>query len=63
MGKVYTIYKANKTGSRVVLIPAGFPGFEVGVKVTWEYSNGVLILKIATPSTPAPVENSIGQSG
>jgi len=46
VGKIYTIYAANKAGTQVVVIPKGFEGYSIGAKVTWELVNGRLVLEL-----------------
>lgn len=47
MGKVYTIFKGNKSGSMLVVVPKGMVGFVPGAKVEWELSTqNVLMLRL-----------------
>jgi hypothetical protein len=44
MVKIYTIYAANKAGTQVVIVPKGYLGYNIGVKVEWGLVGGRLVL-------------------
>ena len=58
MEKVYTIFKGNKAGTQLVVVPKGYEGYTAKAKVQWEFANGRLTLVLKAKETepmPEPI--------
>lgn len=66
MGKVYTIFKGNKAGTQLVVVPKGYQGYIATAKVEWEFANGKLTLLLskqpAAPEPQQPVQSTDNQA-
>ena len=52
MVKIYTIFKGNKSGTQLIVVPKGYAGYAIGGKFVWNLVNGKLEL------APAPSEEA-----